>query len=367
MQAQQSLIAEVEQAVASQSSAKRVETLRRVTDLFMVGADSYSEGQVGVFDDVISRLAEKIEMAARAELARRLAPVKNAPTQVVRTLARDEAIEVAGPVLSQSPRLTDEDLLACAGGSNQERLLAISKRTLISEAVSDVLVTRGGREVVRSVVRNEGARLSNASYHALVNKSLDDDELAVNVGLRKDIPKEHFHALIAKASEAVFKKLAASNPAAAEEVSRVLFDLTGENANPKPRIKRDYARAQAAFDLIQSSGQPLDSTVHSFAASAKFEETVVALSALCRLPISAVERIMSDAQMDSDLALILAKAVGLRWPTAKMILQLRHGEGNLSPQAAETARQHFDRLQGATAQRVVRFFHVRHAAGDKAN
>jgi len=269
--------------------------------------------------------------------------------------------------LSQSPRLTDEDLLACAGGSNQERLLAISKRTLISEAVSDVLVTRGGRDVVRSVVRNEGARLSNASYHALVNKSLDDDELAVNVGLRKDIPKEHFHALIAKASEAVFKKLAASNPAAAEEVNRVLFDLTGENANPKPRIKRDYARAQAAFDLIQSSGQPLDSTVHSFAASGKFEETVVALSALCRLPINAVERIMSDAQMDSDLALILAKAVGLRWPTAKMILQLRRGEGNLSPQAAETARQHFDRLQATTAQRVVRFFHVRHAAGDKAN
>ena len=111
----------------------------------------------------------------------------------MRTLARDQSIEVAGPILSRSNRLTDEDLLAIAGDKSQERLLAISKRTTISETVSDVLVTHGNRDVVLSVTRNEGARFSDAGYGKLVDRSIDDEVLAICVSMRKDIPREHFH------------------------------------------------------------------------------------------------------------------------------------------------------------------------------
>jgi uncharacterized protein (DUF2336 family) len=368
VEAQRSLIAEVETAIASGSADKRVETLRRVTDLFMVGSERYSEAQVDVFDDVISKLAERIEAKARAELANRLAPVKNAPTTIVRALARDELIEVAGPVLSQSARLTEEDLLACANGSKgQDRLLAISKRATISEAVSEVLVARGDRDVVRSVARNEGARFSQKTFGKLVERSADDEELAVSVGMRKDIPKEHFDALVSKASEAVFKKLAAGNPAMAAEVNRVLFDLTGHKRTAEqPKVKRDYTHAKRLFDLVQRANQPVDPAVREFAQAGKFEETVVALSALCALPIAAVENIMTDRSLDNDIVLILAKGSGLSWQTTKLILQLRGGEGGLSPQALEKAFQHFERLQAATAKRVVRFYQVRQAATDKS-
>jgi hypothetical protein len=132
-------------------------------------------------------------------------------------------------------------------------------------------------------------------------------------------------------------------------------------------IERDYARAQELFDLVRDSGEPIDQAVHDFAQAGKFEEIVVALSALCRLPIDVVERVMLDVRMDSDLTLILAKAAGLSWPTTKLILQLRRGEGGLPPQTAETAHVHFDRLQASTAQRVVRFYQVRRGGGDKVN
>src|SRR5260221_13419154 len=200
--------------MASGSPDKRVDALRRITDLFMVRADNYSDAQVEVFDDVISRLAERIESQARAELARRLAPVNRAPVAVIRALARDQSIEVAAPVLSQSPRLSEDDLLGFANSQGQDRLLAISKRSTVSEAVSYVLVTRGDQEVVRSVARNDGARFSHAGFGKLVERSVGDDEMAVSGGMRRDIPKEHFQALVAKASEAVCKKLAAGNPAA---------------------------------------------------------------------------------------------------------------------------------------------------------
>jgi uncharacterized protein (DUF2336 family) len=163
-------------------------------------------------------------------------------------------MEVAGPILSRSNRLTDEDLLAIASDNSQERLLAISKRSNLSEKISDVLVTRGNRDVVLSVTRNEGARFSDAGYGKLVDRSINDEVLAICVSMRKDIPQEHFNALIAKASEVVFEKLAASNPHAVHEVHRVLTDITGQDTTAQPKTKRDYREATAQFDAVRNSG-----------------------------------------------------------------------------------------------------------------
>lgn len=362
MESQRSLIADVESAIACGSADQRLNTLRRITDLFVGSAEGYSDAQVDVFDDVITRLAERIETKARAELAGRLAAVANAPIATVRNLARDQAISVAGPILSQSKRLTDADLLACAYGKDQARLFAISRRASISEAVGDMLATHGNQDVVRSVARNSGARFSDAGYGRLVERSIDDEELAVSVGLRHDIPKEHFHALVTKASDAVFKKLAAGNPAAAGQVSRVLFDLTGHDAGTSEKTARNYVQAKAAFDELQRSGTSIEAAVQVYAGSRKFEETIVAISRLCQMSIDAVERILSNKQVDSDLALLLIKAAGMTWPTAKLILEMRCGQPGMTAQATMTARQHFERLQPATAKRVVRFYQARSAA-----
>jgi uncharacterized protein (DUF2336 family) len=364
LDAQRSLIDEVERVMATGSADQRVNILRRVTDLFMVGPDKYSELQVEIFGDVIGRLAEQIELKARAELANRLAPVNNAPVSVVRALAKDESIEVAGPVLSQSPRLTEQDLIEAAESRGQDRLLAISKRKSISEAISDLLVAHGDYEVLRSVARNEGARFSRVSYGRLVEKSIDDEELAVSVGLRKDISKEHFHALVARASEAVFKKLAAANPENAEEVNRVLFELTGRKVQPE--IKRDYTQAKKEFERQQRAGRPFEQLVQQFAINGKFEETIYAIAAACSVPVEMVERTLCDKSADIDALLLLLKAADLDWPTAKLILGMRRGSIGVSTQSAADAGRNYARLQAATAKRVVRFYQVRQAAGETA-
>ncbi|MGE5773808.1 MAG: DUF2336 domain-containing protein [Hyphomicrobiales bacterium] len=183
-----SIIAEIEGTFASGSADKQADILRRVTDLFLAGADNYSDEHVDLFDGVVSRIAEKIETKARAELAHRLAPDPNAPPMTVRKLARDDSIEVAGPILSLSNRLSDEDLLAIASGNSQDRLLAISKRSTLSEKVSEVLVTHGNRDVVLSVTRNEGARFSDDGCTKLVDRSINDEVLAICVSMRERHP-----------------------------------------------------------------------------------------------------------------------------------------------------------------------------------
>ncbi|MFX5438043.1 DUF2336 domain-containing protein, partial [Acinetobacter baumannii] len=87
-------------------------------------------------------LLEHIENSAKALLANRLAPIDTAPPQTIRTLAFDDLIEVAGPVLTLSPRLDDDTLIETARSKSQAHLLAISNRKTLSGAVTDVLVLR---------------------------------------------------------------------------------------------------------------------------------------------------------------------------------------------------------------------------------
>ena len=168
------LIDELEAAVSAGSDLRRIEMLTRITDLFVGGAERFSEEQIGVFDDVMARLVGAIEAKARAILAQRLAPIANAPSGVVHILAFDDDIEVAQSVLQHSERLQDSALLANANSKSQRHLFAISRRRQLSEAVTDILVQRGDREVVYSVARNAGARFSEAGFRTLVTRAANE-------------------------------------------------------------------------------------------------------------------------------------------------------------------------------------------------
>jgi uncharacterized protein (DUF2336 family) len=347
-----SLIAELEEAISSGTQTRRLETLRRVTDLFTNGARVYSEDQVALFDDVIGRLATDIEARARAELSSRLASVSNAPINVVKMLASDDLVTVAAPVLSLSVRLADEDLIATAKTKGQPYLLAISTRPSLSEAVTDVLVERGDQEVVISVAKNTGARFSDSGFGLLVRRSENDDVLAEHVGVRADIPAPHLLTLVTRASDAVRNKLTAANPQAAELIKSVLADVADQIG---ARAARDYTAAKKSVGALISARQLSELHVTEFARSRKFEETVCALSALCRLPIDSIEGAIIEDRL--DVVVIIAKAAGFSWATTKLIIELR--PSGVSALDLDHAHRNFDRLQVMTAQRALRFFSVR--------
>ena len=185
------LIAELEAALAS-GAARRVEMLARITELFVSEAARYSEEQVGVFDDVMVRLASTVDADARAKLAQRLAPIANAPSSLIHMLAFDDEIEVARPVLSQSERLEDSALRANAGSKSQQHLLAIAQRRSLSETVTDVLIERGDREVLRALVNNAGSRFSEAGFRMLVERAAGDDDLATAIRTAQPFPSRAF-------------------------------------------------------------------------------------------------------------------------------------------------------------------------------
>src|SRR4051812_42219345 len=158
-----SIISDLEGAIATGSHETRNRILQGVTDLFVRSAPDYSDEDIVVFDEVIARLAAEIEQSARVLLAICLAPIPNAPPKTIRALAFDNAIEVAGPVLSQSERLSDATLVEIAELKGQVHLLAISQRKFLSHTVTDTLLRRGNEHVTLSIARNNGAKLSVTS------------------------------------------------------------------------------------------------------------------------------------------------------------------------------------------------------------
>jgi uncharacterized protein (DUF2336 family) len=350
------LIDELEAALGSGSIDRRIDMLTRVTDLFINGAERFSEDHVGVFDDVMARLVNTIEAKARAKMAHRLAPISNAPRHVIHMLAFDDDIEVARSVLAQSERLDDNDLVSAAIKS-QQNLIAIAQRRSLSEAVTDVLVERGDRDVVHSVVKNAGARFSDAGFRMLVKRSTGDDALATEVGLRSDIPRPLFLSLLEKASSAVRARLAAENPQAGSAIEGVVAEVVGgirfEARNSSP----DFAAAQVAVERQNRLRRIGESEIYTYARDRKFEETAIALSILCDTPIDVVERALLDP--GAEIVLILAKVAGLSATTTKAVLLLRAADRGMSAKDLEQALSSFNRLQPDTARRVLSFFRTR--------
>src|ERR1700719_4514824 len=222
----ESLLDELETTLAHGTVARRVETLRRVTDLFINGAVDFSNEQIELFDDVFQCLMEHIETSAKALLANRLAPIDTAPPQTIRALAFDDLIEVVGPVLARSARLDDETLIENARCKSQAHLMAISTRKVLSGAVTDVLVLRGNDEVIQSTVNNPGAEFSERGFTRLVDRAEGDDNLATCVGLRPTMPRHLYLKLIAKASATVRARLEAANPPMAADVTNAVREAT---------------------------------------------------------------------------------------------------------------------------------------------
>jgi uncharacterized protein (DUF2336 family) len=205
------VIGELEAAIERASVHRCNKIITHVTDLFVDGLLRHSGDDIDVFDDIMSRLVLASDAPARAMLACRLACIAKAPAQVVHLLANDADIEVAKPILAQSDHLDQQGLLRIARTGDQPHLRAIAQGKSIAAEVTDVLVKRGDNEVLRALVDNADAKLSETSFARLVDRCKDDDALAASVGARPDISHQLFQKLLITVSESVRSNFVAAN------------------------------------------------------------------------------------------------------------------------------------------------------------
>jgi uncharacterized protein (DUF2336 family) len=347
------LAADIEKVIADRSASQRAQSLRRVTDLFLLRAADYTEEQLALFDDVLARLIADIESSARALLATRLAPVPNAPRGIVETLAFDQEIEVARPILIHSHRLSEEALVRNASTMSQQHLLAISRRKTLAEAVTDVLVERGDEIVVLKTVKNKGARFSESGFGTLVGRARGNDTLAASIGARPELPRHHFLKLLSVASQSVRAALERQNPQAVAEIRKVVDEVTAKVQQDTVAHSYDYRAAMDNVLKISSKGELRERDIARLATEGNFAETVVALSQVVDVPIAVVEGALTNPR--AELLLLIMKAIGLEWRTAKAILQLRTQTHASTPLDLDQCLASYEQIKPKTAEQAVRF------------
>jgi uncharacterized protein (DUF2336 family) len=357
MTADRRLMDDLERAVSKGSREERMETLRRVTDLFLTEPARLSTEQIGVFDDVLSHLVSRVETRARAELARRLAPVDQAPHEVICQLANDEEILVAGPVLAQSNKLTTADLVAIAQQKGQGHLLAIAGRDTLDGEVTDVLVNRGNRDVVTTLASNSGATFSDTGYQTLVGRAEEDETLAEKLGRRLDIPLQLFRDLLLRAAEVVRERLLSSVSDDKQNVIRdVVKTVSSQIAKDVPAV-RDIEQAKRLALMMKETGRLNEVEIMNFARQKKPEETLAGLAQMCSAPFELIDRLAQSDQ--SDALLIPCKAAGMRWATVRAVLELSASQRANTRLDFESAEREYSSLSSMTAARVLRFWLVR--------
>jgi hypothetical protein len=358
MQPFQSLVRDIEQSMASGEDGRRVETLRRLTTLFIEQSPHLGEDHVGVFDEVISRLAGQIEFRARVELAERLADIGNAPKKTVRDLAFDEDIAVARPVIERSARLDETDLVAIASQRGQGHMLALSGRRDLTSAVTDVLVVRGDDSVLRKVARNDAARFSETGFGTMVKRAEADQELQSILTARPDIPIHHVNTLIQAAKEVARREMMAADLSGTEDMLRQALDVGAQAvADGGGEVAAiDFTGCSARIDAMEAAGELGEDRVQKLLKEDRLADAIVAIGRLAQLSTEVVANAYSAPSYDPMLFIV--RGARMSWPTFKLLLNAKAGKA--APQALlKAAFASFEGLSVPTAQRVMRFVSTR--------
>jgi hypothetical protein len=357
-----SFLRELDEAVSRGTPESRMRALWHTTDLMIAGR--YSDDEIWTFGAVVGRLADEIEVAARAQLAKRLARFDRAPVNIIHKLAFDDDIEVAGPVLRESERLEPYALVANVCTKSQTHMLAISERASIEETVTDVLVTRGNQEVVNSVARNDGARFSEFGFLHMIKRAEGDSILAENLGLRKDIPRQIFQQLIAKATDDVRKRLESERPEMAEQIHSSVSDVGGELQSKFGPVSRSYFVAKRVVTTQFRQGNLNENSISGYARQHRLDEVTIGISLLCSLPGDVIERALLDR--NREMLLILAKALDFSWATTMALLFLGAKDHRITALELNNLEGEFGRLNLETSRSVLKFYQSRKNAGAAA-
>ena len=352
---------DLDEIIKDANPERTAKAVRRLGVLFSQGAAQFNPQHVAVFDGVLKGLLAHSDHDVRAELALHLSSLVNAPPEVVRELLHDDAIRVSGPLLKNSPLIDEPTLIEIARIKGQQHLLAISKRDAISPNLTDVIIHRGERIVVRSVARNDTAAFSEQGFTILVQRAADDGILAVTVGQREDLPTPLLQKLLSESADLVRRKIfEAATPERRSRIAKTIVEMSGDG--PAQEVRRDFSAAQGAVLVLHKAGRLNQEALARFARDRKYEEAVAVLSAISALPLETVDQIVSGGKRDQIL--ILGRALGLDWVTMRTLLALRLAPGRtLSAADVENARVSYERVALPTAQRVMKFWKERPPQG----
>jgi hypothetical protein len=176
------------------SSAGARVVIGAFSEKFAAMADRLGDGEIDMFDLVFLQLAQDGAHEDRVLLAERFAPIPKAPPQLILALAEDEALDVSGPILRQSVRLSEDSLVDLAARKSEAHLKAIAERRLVSPRVSESIVSRNLPDITVVLIDNPGARIAPDTQTKIIQSAFGHPGLFIAVDRHSELGNALVHA-----------------------------------------------------------------------------------------------------------------------------------------------------------------------------
>jgi len=346
-------------AQQSDSSARRT-LLRELTDSFFGNPDRTPVEQ-DLYGAVLGDLTKAMEQEVRAEISRRFAAAADAPRHLVRQLANDH-IDIARPVLTHSPVLSDSDLInVISSNGSQAHMLAVSQRETVTEAVSDALVEHGDDTTLHALLSNDGARLSRAASETAVDRAKANPDLHEVTVNRAELPIDLLNEMYFVVEERLRSKILEENSLLSpEQLEHALAAGRARVATDDGSLPSDYAESLAYVEELRAAGQLTPQILARFLRSGSRTSFLIALSQLADIDFNTARNIVERRELDA-LSVVcraaeLDKALFLTYAVV-----LLNNDGNAMGKARSYGML-YSALDKETAQRTLRFWRTRRAA-----
>ncbi len=285
--------------------------------------------------EALELLAKDQITKVRGILSEALKDVADAPPDVIKTLALDTEIEVSGPVLEFSPVLTDDDLLEIIEKSPAKGgLSAISKRSEVTETVSDSIVDTNDMEAIADLLSNDSAQIRESTLDDLIERAPDFDMWHAPLVGRPKLPDgaaTRLAAFLADNLLEVLKERADLDSETLEAVKAVVHQRIGSEKGDKDSDSgsQDFLTTAPPIDMVERlfKARKLDGNVVGKAVNAGDHSFVLAaLIVRSELEPIIVKRIFLEKSAKGIMA--LAWKAGL---SGRMGVQMQQRMGRIAP------------------------------------
>lgn len=338
------------------SAAGRKALVNAVSDLFFNNKDVLTDREKALMTDILRQIIHDVEMSVRRELAEKLADARQAPHELIVTLANDE-IEVAHPLLLQSDLLHDFDLVEIIHHRTLEHQLAIAMRKSLTESVTDALVETGNEDVVAKMLENPNARISKSTMEYLVDQSKRVDTyqnpLLKRPDLEPDLAKRMYWWVSAALRQHIMENFSVDPSDLDEKLESTVRDVIDRHGS----IAQDEPSKPAKLaERLAEDGKITPRMLVQVLRQGEVPLFEAIFSRISGLRPRLLRRMLFEP--GGEALAILCKAVGIDKTDFASIFMLsrkaRHTERTTNPQELKRVLELYDRVSSDSADRMLK-------------
>ncbi len=336
------------------SEPSRVKLAGILADIFL-SDNALSDREQILVNEIIDELVGNTSVQVKQMLSQRLSLSANVPHRVLLNLACDASSDVAKPILVNSARLKDEDLIFVVEARGVDHALSIGERTTISEAVVDALVATGDVDVMAAVASNLGAKLSQRTLHVMIEAARFGKKLHEPLTNRPELTADMGKQLYWWVGAELRRTIVARFGITAGQVDQALENSVNDLLSSMENDRNDNLAMQKVAEWFEEREAINPRVMIQSLRMGFFKLFDIMLSMKTGLDVSLVDMMVSE---DGGRSVsVLCKAIEVDKPSFVSIFLLsrgaRPGEQIVNPKELSSALAAFDKLDVNTAKTLV--------------